>query len=333
MQGLVEVIVGVEQRHARRQAQAFDIHAHRLCRGIGHPQAFAAGGQAVGIGVGQQQDEFLAAVACQHVAFSQAGPRHGSKGLQHTVAGGVAMDIVDALEVVQVDQRQAVALPLTHFFQRAAGQTEEMSAVEQPGEFVGGHQVLELTHHAAQRVLVRLQRIPALAHALAQRLHVAGEQAQPGEYDEQHQQLQHGLRRQLQALLEGFVEVQPGEGDEGQRRTTGEHPGLQLEDAEQQDQHVEHHQRATRGIHVGQEQGVPDHRHQYLRLGHARVGEALVAPGEEQPAEHQLTAGDQQGAGQGKADGRTVELAEHGQPQQQQRQGIGPEGHAESPDE
>lgn len=77
------------------------------------------------------------------------------------------MSIVDSFEMVQIDQRQAVMSPVVQMLQFAGGQTQEMATVEQPGELISGDQVLELAHHPAQGVLVRLQGEAALAHALA----------------------------------------------------------------------------------------------------------------------------------------------------------------------
>ncbi len=153
-------------------------------------QALATAFQLFRVGVGQQQDELLAAVTGQDVAIAQTGTRHRGEGLQDPIAGGVAVAVVDPLEVIEVDQRQAVLPVRQQVFQRPAGHAHEMPAVEQTGEFVGGHQVFQLAHHAAQRVLVRLQGIAALAHALPHRLYVAGEQAQPDHYDEHHEHLQ-----------------------------------------------------------------------------------------------------------------------------------------------
>ena len=79
----------------------------------------------------------------------------------------MAVQIVDALEMVEIDQRQTVNHTRLHVVEFAGSQTQKMPAVEQPGQLIGGHQIVELAHHAAQGVLMRLQGKPALAHALS----------------------------------------------------------------------------------------------------------------------------------------------------------------------
>ncbi|SAJ33061.1 Uncharacterised protein [Enterobacter cloacae] len=185
-----------------------------------------------------------------------------------------------------------------------------MPAVEQPGEFVGSHQVFQLAHHAAQRVLVRLQGIAALAHALPHRLYVAGEQAQPDHYDEHHEHLQCSPARQLETLLQGLYQVDAGKSDERQRRTAGEDPRRQLEHAEQQGQHVEHHEGAAQAVDVIEEIGQPGDRHQHLRLGQAGIGVTQVATAGEQPEEGQLASHHQGGAGRRGGRRCAVEAAE-----------------------
>ncbi|MNJ68782.1 hypothetical protein D3C77_650600 [compost metagenome] len=77
------------------------------------------------------------------------------------------VQIVDAFEMVEVDQRQAMYDTGFHGVQLAGSQAQEMPAIEQACEFIGGHQVFELAQHAAQGVLVRLQGKTPLTHALS----------------------------------------------------------------------------------------------------------------------------------------------------------------------
>ena len=98
----------------------------------------------------------------------------------------MAVDIVDPLEVIEVDQREARLMPLAQTTQVALGDAQKTSTVVQPSQLIGGGQVLQLPHHAAQGVLVRLQRIATLAHALAQAIYVTGEQAHPDQRHQQH---------------------------------------------------------------------------------------------------------------------------------------------------
>ncbi len=242
----------------------------------------------------------------------------------------MTVSIVDSLEMVQIDQRQAMLPSGPHVLQLACGQAQEMPAVEQPGEFVGGHQVLQLPHHPAQGVLVRLQGETTLTHPLAHRLHVAGEQAQPDQQDEQHPDLQPGHARVHQQHAVGLDQHHRGEAEEGEQRAAHEHPGRQLEHTEQQDQHVEDHEDATRGVEEGQYRWLPGQRHQHLGLGQAGVVETQVAPGQKQPEKHQLAAHDAQGQpGRGRY-GTDEEAVEHGKPTDERHHHVRAEGHGEA---
>jgi hypothetical protein len=70
------------------------------------PLRHVGGGLAVGLG--QQDDELLSAVARDHVAGPDAGEQPPGHLLEHRVADGVAEAVVDPLEVVGVqdDDRQ-----------------------------------------------------------------------------------------------------------------------------------------------------------------------------------------------------------------------------------
>jgi hypothetical protein len=45
------------------------------------------------------------------VSLPRSPCAHAGKGFQHLVAGGMAIAIVDALEVIEIEQRHAAALP------------------------------------------------------------------------------------------------------------------------------------------------------------------------------------------------------------------------------
>jgi hypothetical protein len=79
--------------------------AQALCQRLG-------GGH---VGGGQQNQKFLATDASQQVAVAQLGTDGPHSFLQGTVAGGVAVGVVDGLEVVQIKHdgggTGAVALP------------------------------------------------------------------------------------------------------------------------------------------------------------------------------------------------------------------------------
>ncbi len=63
-------------------------------------------------GVGQQQDKFFAPVAAGGVGAADVGAQHGAQLAQQRVAERVAVSVVEALEVVDVDH---------HHPQRALG--------------------------------------------------------------------------------------------------------------------------------------------------------------------------------------------------------------------
>src|SRR5690606_4238543 len=54
---------------------------------------------------GQDRDEFLAAVAAEQVALLQRGAQRARHLAQAGIAAGVAVAVVDRLEVVQVDEQ------------------------------------------------------------------------------------------------------------------------------------------------------------------------------------------------------------------------------------
>ena len=242
----------------------------------------------------------------------------------------MAMSIVDSFEMVQVDQRQAVMSPVVQMLQFTGGLTQEMPAVEQPGEFIGGDQVLELAHHPAQGVLMRLQGEATLAHALAHGLHVAGEQTQPDQQDEQHPHLQPGHARVHQLHAVGFDQHHGSEAEEGEGGAAHEHPRRQLEHAEQQDQYIEHHHHAARAVEQRQHRRLPRQCHQHLGFGQAGIVTTQVTPGKEQPEEHQLTAEHAQGQPGGGADGTEEKAIEHGEPADKRHHRVGSEGHGEA---
>ena len=58
-------------------------------------------------GVGQNQNEFLAAIARQLVLRAHRGTRHLGQVHERGVARGVAQPVVEHLEIVQIEQRHA----------------------------------------------------------------------------------------------------------------------------------------------------------------------------------------------------------------------------------
>jgi len=233
-------------------------------------------GDTLGLALGQQHHEFLTAITGQYIAIAQAGRGNRSESLQHLVAGRMTVEIVDSLEMIQVDQRQPMHLLLVHGLQLATGNAQEMPAVEQPGQFIGGHQVFELAHHSAQRVLMRLQGKPALAHALPRGLDEARVNHQPRQHDQQNAGLQGGQRRIVQPEVVTVPQRDRAEAEKHQHRATHEGPPRQMKQAEQQDQHIEDQELAPRLLQMRDQPRLPAEAEQHLRFGQARVGEAQV---------------------------------------------------------
>ncbi len=96
--------------------------------------------QAVLVGAAQQQAEFVAAQPAGHVRLGGHRAQDVGHALQHAVAGLVAVHIVDLLELVAVDQQQA--LRRAAFLRTAVLQVERQAApVVQAGQLVGAHQL------------------------------------------------------------------------------------------------------------------------------------------------------------------------------------------------
>ncbi|MNY21039.1 hypothetical protein D3C86_1545580 [compost metagenome] len=165
--------------------------------------------------------------------------------------------VIDAFEVIEIDQRQPVARAWLHHDQFTAGHAQEVPTVEQPCQFVGRHLILELPHHAPQGVLVRLQGIAPLAHALARGLDIARIQAQPCQHDEQGTDLDGCKPRVRHQANVGFDQIEAGETEEHHHRTAQENLALEVKQAKHQDHHIQHQKGATGGIEITQQAGLP----------------------------------------------------------------------------
>src|SRR5258705_2185112 len=55
--------------------------------------------------IGKHQQEFLAPVTAEPVEVADVGEHGDGEGPEHFIAGGVAVGVVDALEPVEIDQR------------------------------------------------------------------------------------------------------------------------------------------------------------------------------------------------------------------------------------
>ena len=137
---------GVERRLDRRE---------QLARDVLHVAAVA--------GIGEQHQEFVAAEARHQIGGAQAGGDAQRHRLQQPVAGQVAERIVDALEVVEVDEQQRQRRAVL-----AAGVRQLLEVLDEGGA----------VRQAGQRVVVR-EMVDARARQLAV-AHVAHDRhAQP----------------------------------------------------------------------------------------------------------------------------------------------------------
>ena len=110
---------------------------------IPHPLGDLVGG--VRIGPRQDQGEFLAARAGRGVAIAHRVAKLGTHALEHPVAEGMPMALIDRLEVVEVEGDQGDSLPLQCGpLQLAAQDLLEPSVVRELGERVGLGEVAEL---------------------------------------------------------------------------------------------------------------------------------------------------------------------------------------------
>ncbi|MCY1429472.1 hypothetical protein D9M71_453900 [compost metagenome] len=202
-----------------------------------------------------------------------------------------------------------------------------MPTVEQAGQLVGGDQVFKLAHHAAQGVLMGLQGIAPLAHALACGLNIAGIQAQPAQHHQQGTGLQRQQRPIEMCCLPSRPGNQPNETAQHQQRAAHKHPPAQVKQAEHQDQGVEHQEGAAALVKLGQQPGLPGDRQQHLELGQARVVKAQVATAGEHPAEQQLAHQQQAATQQQSIQGGLQMTAQKRHPDQRQHQQISASRH------
>ena len=153
----LQIVLGMDQADAGGHGAA-----HALGQGAegmgSQPLAYALNAVMQGrqVAIVQQQHEFLPTEAGDYVVAPQIGAGYAGELLQHLISGGMAVEIVDALEVIQVDQSQPQGLAAAEQGVAPLGFLDEVTAVWQVGEGIGGGQVLQLIHHAAQRLLVLL---------------------------------------------------------------------------------------------------------------------------------------------------------------------------------
>ena len=107
----------------------------------------------VGVGVGVQpgshHHEFITTDAGHQVVGAHGGCQPLGQAAQHRVAGVMAMQVVDRLEAVQVDQVDGMGVAGVAAGQQRLGCRLQAAAVEQAGQRVGlgdGGQQVALAH-------------------------------------------------------------------------------------------------------------------------------------------------------------------------------------------
>ena len=145
--------------HAGRHAdvEAVDQIRHRQCRlqlardVVDHAEL---------VHFRQHDDELVAAVAACGVGVTRGGEEPGRHQAQHAVADVVAEAVVDALEIVEVEQDQRYrAVVARGLRQRLAETILQQAAIGQPGELVVAGQAARLRR--MPEVECRGERLPA----------------------------------------------------------------------------------------------------------------------------------------------------------------------------
>jgi hypothetical protein len=137
--GAVELGVGAGQRPVEGLA-AFPLdHADAPFGRRGGAQAGQRLVGAGGRGSRHHQRELVAAEAGEHLGAAQLRPPGASQGAQQLIAGSVPLQVVDALEPVEVDQRDRDRLAVARGQRpHLLGGDAEARAVQQARERVGG---------------------------------------------------------------------------------------------------------------------------------------------------------------------------------------------------
>ncbi len=112
--------------------------------------------------VAEHQQELLAAPAREQVVALDGRTHELGQAADHLVAGGVAVRVVDALEVIDVDEdqrhREGLAVAQAHDAHQLVGQP---LAIERARERIGARDLGEAARFQAQRFVQALQRVLA----------------------------------------------------------------------------------------------------------------------------------------------------------------------------
>ena len=278
-EGFVAQVVAHPGREGHAQRRVGLGHLGLCQRGLDAQQHFLGGAF---FGVGEHHEELFTAPARDDIGFAQAGGDGAGHLRQHLVASPVPQPVVDALEVIDVDHRQAESAARTHgavFL--GVHELQHAAPVDEAREFVMRGQFADAHERIRQLVLTQV----GLA---AQLVHLVDQQAHGG----QGQQQDAGIN-QLEGGRVGVfsgVPGHPGHGHaEGQRckhAGTEQLPGCVGEHAEQQDHHQQQQgqwpPRAADQVTPGQKED--DGR--ALPFGQGRVAEALVQAGTHERVEN-----------------------------------------------
>jgi hypothetical protein len=117
----------------------------------------------LGVGVGQQQREFLAAQARDRVVRAHHVDERARRAAQHLVAVGMAMGVVDRLEVVEVQRDDRDRPPVARGARQLLPASEmERALIRQAGERILGCLALQAFDQARVRQRDRrLRRVGA----------------------------------------------------------------------------------------------------------------------------------------------------------------------------
>ena len=135
-------------------------HAHRRDR---RPRAFRSAARRLFVGRGEKHDEFLAPESADEIDIAARRPGERlSRRLQRLIAGPMAVDVVDALEMVEIDdqqrRRQGDAVDVGD---RLLGGGKESAPIGEAGQVVGHGETLDRAlafEDAADRVDHRERR-------------------------------------------------------------------------------------------------------------------------------------------------------------------------------
>jgi hypothetical protein len=118
------------------------------------PQALAQVGQPGAVEARSERQELLAAPAHQRLRGRDLVPQAAGQDAQHHIANGVALGVVDHLEVVDVDQHDADPGGRAEDGDDLVDPGVDATPVSDPRQLVGGAELVELGASPPQRLLL-----------------------------------------------------------------------------------------------------------------------------------------------------------------------------------